>query len=86
MTILSYLEDIEKNEPIRLNQKEITELLNTQKQDVLRLMKIASDRKDTDVITYSKNIFIPLTEVCRNSCGYCTFKRIIRSKYNFTKR
>ncbi|MDR2830262.1 MAG: 7,8-didemethyl-8-hydroxy-5-deazariboflavin synthase subunit CofG [Methanobrevibacter sp.] len=75
MTILSYIEDIEKNEPIKLNQKEITELLNTQKQNVLRLMKVASDRKYTDNITYSKNMFIPLTEVCRNSCGYCTFKK-----------
>ncbi|GAA5819771.1 MAG: 7,8-didemethyl-8-hydroxy-6-deazariboflavin synthase subunit CofG [Methanobrevibacter sp. CfCl-M3] len=75
MTILSYIEDIEKDEPIKLNQKEITELLNTKKQDVIRLMKLASDRQDKDHITYSKNVFIPLTEVCRNSCGYCTFKK-----------
>ncbi|MDR2544541.1 MAG: 7,8-didemethyl-8-hydroxy-5-deazariboflavin synthase subunit CofG [Methanobrevibacter sp.] len=75
MTILSYIEDIEKDEPIKLNQEEITELLNTKKQDVIRLMKLASDRQDKDHITYSKNVFIPLTEVCRNSCGYCTFKK-----------
>ncbi|MGM0369604.1 MAG: 7,8-didemethyl-8-hydroxy-5-deazariboflavin synthase subunit CofG [Bacillota bacterium] len=25
-------------------------------------------------ITYSKNVFIPLTTVCRNDCGYCHFK------------
>lgn len=26
------------------------------------------------VITYSKNIFLPLTSVCRNRCGYCSFR------------
>lgn len=26
-------------------------------------------------ITYSKNVFIPLTHVCRNQCGYCTFRQ-----------
>ncbi|MDR1818621.1 MAG: 7,8-didemethyl-8-hydroxy-5-deazariboflavin synthase subunit CofG [Methanobrevibacter sp.] len=75
MTILSYIEDIKKDESIKLNQEEIIELLNTEKQDVLRLMKLASDRRNNDHITYSKNVFIPLTEVCRNSCGYCTFKK-----------
>jgi len=26
------------------------------------------------VITFSKNIFLPLTTVCRNRCGYCSFR------------
>jgi len=26
-------------------------------------------------VTYSKNVFIPITNVCRNHCGYCGFKR-----------
>jgi len=25
------------------------------------------------VITYSKKVFIPLTRLCRDRCGYCTF-------------
>ena len=25
-------------------------------------------------LTYSKNVFVPLTQLCRNHCGYCTFK------------
>jgi 2-iminoacetate synthase ThiH len=24
-------------------------------------------------ITYSRKVFIPLTRLCRDSCGYCTF-------------
>jgi len=26
------------------------------------------------VITFSKNVFFPLTTVCRNRCGYCSFR------------
>lgn len=29
-------------------------------------------------ITFSKNIFLPLTHVCANACGYCTFKEPVR--------
>lgn len=28
-------------------------------------------------ITFSRNVFIPLTNVCRNRCGYCGFRRDI---------
>src|SRR5712664_4491279 len=27
------------------------------------------------VITYSKKVFIPLTTLCRDYCGYCTFRK-----------
>jgi FO synthase len=27
------------------------------------------------VISYSRKVFIPLTRLCRNTCGYCTFVR-----------
>jgi 7,8-didemethyl-8-hydroxy-5-deazariboflavin synthase CofG subunit len=27
------------------------------------------------VVTYSRKVFIPLTNLCRDSCGYCTFVR-----------
>ncbi|MDD1696506.1 MAG: 7,8-didemethyl-8-hydroxy-5-deazariboflavin synthase CofG [Methanoregula sp.] len=26
------------------------------------------------IITFSRNVFLPLTTVCRNRCGYCSFK------------
>ncbi|MBA1341017.1 MAG: FO synthase subunit 1 [ANME-2 cluster archaeon] len=26
------------------------------------------------VVTYSKNVFIPVTNMCRNHCGYCGFR------------
>ena len=30
---------------------------------------------DKKVITYSKKVFIPLTELCRDVCHYCTFAK-----------
>ena len=32
-----------------------------------------------DIVTYSKNVFIPVTNMCRNNCGYCGFRREIGS-------
>src|SRR3990172_3167786 len=26
-------------------------------------------------VSYSRKVFIPLTRLCRNTCGYCTFVR-----------
>ncbi|MCU0632103.1 MAG: 7,8-didemethyl-8-hydroxy-5-deazariboflavin synthase subunit CofG [Methanolinea sp.] len=28
----------------------------------------------TRIITYSRNVFLPLTTVCHNRCGYCSFR------------
>jgi FO synthase subunit 1 len=31
--------------------------------------------KKVPFVTYSKNVFIPVTNICRNRCGYCGFRR-----------
>ena len=31
-------------------------------------------RFNDGVITFSKNIFLPLTSFCRNKCSYCNFR------------
>ena len=28
-----------------------------------------------DIVTYCRNVFIPVTNICRNKCGYCGFRR-----------
>jgi FO synthase len=28
-----------------------------------------------EIVTYSRKVFIPLTNLCRDYCGYCTFRR-----------
>lgn len=35
--------------------------------------QIRDKRADGNVITFSPKVFIPLTRVCRDFCGYCTF-------------
>ena len=45
--------------------------------DLLSLLSAASalrDRGKGNVVTYSKKVFIPLTHLCRDYCGYCTFR------------
>lgn len=45
--------------------------------DVPALLSAASFltvRSHGKLLTYSKNVFVPLTRLCRNHCGYCTFK------------
>lgn len=38
------------------------------------LLKAGFDMADK-LVTYSKNVFIPVTNMCRNNCGYCGFRR-----------
>ena len=40
------------------------------------VIQAAADSRDTNTgprVTYSRKVFIPLTKLCRDSCGYCTF-------------
>jgi len=32
-------------------------------------------------LTYSKNIFLPVTDLCRNRCGYCSFKKELKDAH-----
>lgn len=43
--------------------------------DLLDAARAARDLFKPGVITYSRKIFIPLTNLCRDYCGYCTFRR-----------
>jgi len=42
---------------------------------LLAAARKARDRFKPRVITYSRKVFIPLTNLCRDYCGYCTFRR-----------
>jgi 7,8-didemethyl-8-hydroxy-5-deazariboflavin synthase CofG subunit len=43
--------------------------------DLLRQASAIRDARTGPVITYSRKVFIPLTNLCRDRCGYCTFAR-----------
>ena len=41
-----------------------------------KLIDTAAHKRDVhwgDVVTYSRKIFVPLTNMCRDTCSYCTF-------------
>ena len=42
---------------------------------LLEAAQLARARFKPAVITYSRKVFLPLTNLCRDYCGYCTFRR-----------
>jgi FO synthase len=67
-----------------LDPAEATVLLHARGADLRTLLGYASRTRDAGleaagrpgVITYSKKVFIPLTRLCRDRCGYCTFATV----------
>jgi 7,8-didemethyl-8-hydroxy-5-deazariboflavin synthase CofG subunit len=52
---------------IRCDESELPQVLSTAME--------ARQRFKSGFITYSRKVFIPLTNLCRDYCGYCTFRR-----------
>ena len=42
---------------------------------LLAAAQLARMRFRRGVVTYSRKVFLPLTNLCRDYCGYCTFRR-----------
>ena len=67
-----------------LDQGEAAVLLHARGADLDRLLGYAGRTRDAGltaagrpgVITYSRKVFIPLTRLCRDRCGYCTFATV----------
>ena len=67
-----------------LDQDEATVLLHARDGDLQALLGYAARARDAGlaaagrpgVITYSRKVFIPLTRLCRDRCGYCTFATV----------
>jgi FO synthase len=43
--------------------------------DLLAAARAAKERFKPGIVTYSRKVFLPLTNLCRDYCGYCTFRR-----------
>src|SRR5260370_40859738 len=43
--------------------------------DLLNAATAVRLRGKGTVVTFSKKVFIPLTTLCRDYCGYCTFRK-----------
>ena len=42
---------------------------------LMEAARVVRDRRSGSVVTYSPKVFIPLTELCRDVCRYCTFAK-----------
>src|ERR1022692_1201168 len=64
-----------------LDRAEAVVLLDARGEQLTELLSYAARTRDAGltaagrpgVITYSRKVFIPLTRLCRDRCGYCTF-------------
>ena len=59
----------------KLTKQDILQILTATDSEIIKYMSETVKYRENNIITYSKNIFIPLTEICRNDCGYCNFKK-----------
>ncbi|MBM3678576.1 MAG: 7,8-didemethyl-8-hydroxy-5-deazariboflavin synthase subunit CofH [Actinobacteria bacterium] len=54
----------------------VSDLLTTSLDDLMAEARRLRDRRERPrLVTYSPKVFIPLTTLCRDVCGYCTFAR-----------
>ena len=61
--------------PSDLTKEDILQILTASDSEIIDYMSKTVQYRENHLITYSKNVFIPLTEICRNDCGYCNFKK-----------
>lgn len=57
-----------------ISKKEAKNILNSNLETTLNFVKQINQNRLKQV-TFSKNISLPLTHVCQNNCGYCTFRQ-----------
>ncbi len=50
-------------------------ILETPLDELLAQARAVRERSFGTLVTYSPKVFIPLTKLCRDVCGYCTFAR-----------
>ncbi|MEP6645281.1 MAG: 7,8-didemethyl-8-hydroxy-5-deazariboflavin synthase CofG, partial [Acidobacteriaceae bacterium] len=61
-----------------LSREAACQLMRCADAELERLLQAAYEAKQRfkpDIITYSRKVFIPLTNLCRDYCGYCAFRR-----------
>ena len=54
------------------------QLINCSEEDFPALLEAAGilrDRHKGRTVTYSRKVFLPVTNLCRDRCSYCTFRK-----------
>jgi len=61
-----------------LGRSEALALIDVQGEELNELLSAAAELRDRHkgkVVTFSPKVFVPLTNLCRDFCGYCTFRK-----------
>ncbi|MBH52537.1 MAG: 7,8-didemethyl-8-hydroxy-5-deazariboflavin synthase subunit CofG [Chloroflexi bacterium] len=61
---------------VQIDKFEACLLMNSSGMELFKLLEVAHSLSTSfhgNMITYSPKVFIPLTNLCRDRCGYCTF-------------
>jgi len=61
-----------------LNRIDALKLIGAEDDELCSLLSVAAEVRDRHkgrVVTVSPKIFVPLTNLCRDFCGYCTFRK-----------
>src|SRR5262245_46460479 len=69
---------VERAEARAITPELAARLIRSTGTGLVSLMAAASalrDRHKGTRVTYSRKVFIPLTNLCRDACGYCTFAK-----------
>ena len=72
----SYGDQLRRGMP--LGRDRACQLIRCADQELPALLSAALEARQRfkpGVVTYSRKVFIPLTNLCRDYCGYCTFRR-----------
>ena len=62
----------------RLDRAEALALIDVQRDELKTLLATAAQLRNQHkgrVVTFSPKVFVPLTNLCRDFCGYCTFRK-----------
>jgi 7,8-didemethyl-8-hydroxy-5-deazariboflavin synthase CofG subunit len=74
--ISSYMDELHSGTP--LSRDAARQLIRCEEDDLPTLLSAAMEARQhfkPGVVTYSRKVFIPLTNLCRDYCGYCIFRR-----------
>ncbi|HEX3820152.1 MAG TPA: 7,8-didemethyl-8-hydroxy-5-deazariboflavin synthase CofG [Candidatus Sulfotelmatobacter sp.] len=70
------LREVRSGEPISRNiALQLIRCTDEDLPELLAVSRAAKERFKPVVVTYSRKVFLPLTNLCRDYCGYCTFRR-----------
>lgn len=59
----------------QLTRPEVYGLIDQPTADVMRQASLIRDNGHGRLVSYSRKVFIPLTQLCRDVCHYCTFAK-----------